>query len=80
MAGPNDALLLALRGENESALDSLERAIARDWMFYSQSLINDPALDNLRDNTRFIELVDGLRQNVTREREWFEKNKDRVQL
>jgi hypothetical protein len=43
-------------------------------------LINDPALDNLRDNTRFIEIIDRLRQNVTREREWFEKNKDRVQL
>ena len=80
IAGPEDVLLHALRGENELALDSIERAIVRDWMFYAQALIEDPALDNLRDNTRFIEMVDRLRQNVTREREWFETNKDRIQL
>lgn len=80
MAGPDDALLHALRGEVELALDSLERAIVRDWMFYAQALINDPALDKLRDNSRFIDLVDRLGQNVSREREWYENNKDRVQL
>ena len=43
MAGAEDALLYALRGDDQRALDTLERAVDRDWMFYARGVVFDPA-------------------------------------
>lgn len=80
MAGTEDALLHALRGEDERALDILERAINRDWMFYAQAVLFDSALKHLQDDPRYLTLVDRLRQNMARERAWYEEHKDDLQL
>jgi tetratricopeptide (TPR) repeat protein len=80
MAGTEDALLYALKGENERALDTLERAVNRDWMFFARSVLFDSAMNDLRDNPRYLALIDRLEQNMARERQWFEENKDRLQL
>ena len=57
MAGPEDALLHALLGNDERALDILEEAIEDGWMFYSWSLFRDTALDPLRETPRFQALL-----------------------
>lgn len=80
MAGPEDALILALSNEDEKALASLEKAIRRDWMFFAHSVINDSALDSLRDDSRFIELVDQLASRLADERAWYEAHKDDLVL
>lgn len=80
MAGTEDALLHALRGDNQRALNILERAINRDWMFYAQAILFDSALKHLQDDPRFLALVDRLEQNMMREREWYEAHKDDLQL
>ncbi|MDX1459662.1 MAG: tetratricopeptide repeat protein [Xanthomonadales bacterium] len=76
MAGPEDALLLALINEDEKALASLEKAIRRDWMFFSHAIIHDSAFDRLRDDPRFGELVDRLSERLADERAWYEAHKD----
>lgn len=80
MAGTEDALLYVLKGENERALDTLERAINRDWMFFARSIMFDSAMNVLRDNSRYLALVDRLEQNMARERQWYEEHKDNLQL
>jgi len=80
MAGAEDALLFALRGENERALDVLERAINRDWMFYAQAIVFDTALRHLQDDPRYLVLVDRLEQKMARERAWYMEHKDDLQL
>ncbi|MEJ2384217.1 MAG: tetratricopeptide repeat protein [Xanthomonadales bacterium] len=71
MAGPEDALLYALLGDDDAALRALDAAISQGWMFYSHAVIRDPALDGLRENPRFMALVDRLQQNLARERQWY---------
>jgi len=56
----NVACLYALEGETGKAFDCLERAIGRgfgnrDW------LERDPDLESIRNDPRFIELIDGMR-------------------
>ncbi len=80
MAGPEDALLHALLGEHERALDSLDKAIVRDWMFYARAVIEDSAFNALREDPRFTELVDRLAQNMADQRAWYEAHKDDLVL
>ena len=80
MAGTEDALLHALRGENQRALDILERAINRDWMFFARSVMFDSALKHLQDDPRYLALIDRLEQNMARERAWYQEHKDDLQL
>lgn len=80
MAGTEDALLFALRGDVEHALKTLERAIDRDWMFFSRAIMFDPALNELRDDPRYLTLVNRLEQEMASERAWYMKHKDDLQL
>ena len=80
MAGPEDAQLYALLGDHESALESLEKAIVRDWMFFARALIEDTPFNALREDPRFGELVDRLAQNMAEERAWYEEHKDDLVL
>jgi len=56
----NVACLYALEGETGKALDCLERAISRGFGNRAW-LEHDPDLITLRDDPRFLELVDGIR-------------------
>jgi TolB-like protein len=80
MAGPEDALLYALLGEDEKALDSLQRAIDQNWMFYSRAAMFDSAFNTLADSPRFQGLLTRLKQNMARERAWYEEHKNDLQL
>jgi TolB-like protein/Tfp pilus assembly protein PilF len=79
-AGTEDALLYAIKGDNERALDILERAVNRDWMFYAQAILSDSAFKHLWDDSRYLALIDRLEQKMAREREWYEVHKDDLQL
>ena len=64
----------------QRALDILERAINRDWMFYARSVVFDSALKHLQDDPGYLTLIDRLEQNMARERAWYQEHKDDLQL
>lgn len=80
MAGPEDAMMYALRGEDDLALAALEDAIERDWSFYTLAVLEDSVFDGLRDDPRFIGLVDRLGRKMEDERAWYEEHKDELVL
>ncbi|MDX1555047.1 MAG: tetratricopeptide repeat protein, partial [Xanthomonadales bacterium] len=80
MAGPEDALVYSLVGEYDQALESLEKAIVRDWTFFSLAVVEDSAFNALREDARFVELVDRLAQKMAEERAWYEAHKDDLVL
>lgn len=80
MAGPEDALMLALLGEDAKAMDSLEQAIDRDWMFFSASVVDDTAFDHLRENPRFQSIIAQLENNLASERQWYQDHRNDLQL
>lgn len=75
-SGIEDVQIYALQGRPEEALDALEEAVEAGWMYYSFSIWDDPSLDSLRDDPRFDELMERIRNNLAEERAWFEKHKD----
>ena len=76
VAGNEDAQIFAIRGEKDRALDALEAAIDSGWMFFSYGLENDPSFDAYKEDPRFLELVQKLRERMAEERQWYEDHKD----
>jgi TolB-like protein/cytochrome c-type biogenesis protein CcmH/NrfG len=76
VAGHEDAQIFAIRGEKDRALDALEAAIDSGWMFYSFGLENDASFDAYKDDPRFLEIVQKLRDRMARERQWYEEHKN----
>ncbi len=74
--GIEDVQIYSLRGDKVRALDTLARAVDAGWMLYAFTILTDPALDPLRDEPRFDEIVDRLRAHLAEERAWFEAHKD----
>ena len=74
--GIEDVQVYSLQGKKEEALAALEEAVDSGWMFYAFTVWDDPSLDALRDDPRFDELVDRMRNNLAEQRQWFEEHKD----
>jgi TolB-like protein/Tfp pilus assembly protein PilF len=75
VAGNEDAQIYAIRGEKERALDALEAAIDAGWMFFSFGLEDDPSFDAYKDDPRFLEIVQKLRNRLAQERQWYQDHK-----
>lgn len=64
----------AMRGELEEANDWIEQSISRGWNFYHTYMgLNDPMLENLMEDERFLALMEGVRVEVVEERAWAEE-------
>ncbi len=75
-SGIEDVQVYSLQGKTEEALAALEEAVDSGWMFYAFTIWDDPSLDALRDDPRFDELMDRMRDNLAEQRQWFEEHKD----
>jgi TolB-like protein/cytochrome c-type biogenesis protein CcmH/NrfG len=76
VAGHEDSLVYAIRGEKDRALDALEAAIDSGWMFYSYGLENEPSFDAYRDDERFLAIVQKLADRMADEHQYYEEHKD----
>jgi non-specific serine/threonine protein kinase len=56
--------VFALAGMTDEALDWVENALSRGWVNYPFTVLHDPLLAPLRDDTRFLQLADRMK------REW----------
>jgi TolB-like protein/Tfp pilus assembly protein PilF len=63
----NEAILYVLKGEKQSALDSLEQAFERGWR-EAWVLKIDGRLDPLREDSRFIDLSEKMKDTVEQAR------------
>ena len=52
--GIDDVRALAMLGETEKALDTLEKAVAAGWRFDWRMLLALRSLDSIRDDPRFV--------------------------
>ena len=76
LSGIEDVLVLALLGDVDEAIYRLERAVNRDYSFYSWQLVYGHVPAALQDDPRFDPLVERLGRFMARERAWFEEHKD----
>jgi TolB-like protein/Flp pilus assembly protein TadD len=76
ISGIDDAVLYAIRGDQEEALSRLEAAIDSGWFFYSFGYPDAPAFADMKDDPRMIALWDRLAERMAEERAWYEAHKD----
>ncbi len=62
------ACLHALRGNESGAVDELQRAYDRGWRAYRVAM-NDPTLESLQDNRRFLQILSRARNDVSQMQE-----------
>ena len=63
--------LNAMLGDLDEAVHWMGVAIDRGWPFYYTEMgPEDPMLENVRDDPRFIALMEGLKAKLDSEREW----------
>jgi len=76
VAGFEQAFVLALSGDHEAALDSLEELIDDGWRYYWWGLDYYPTFAPIVKDPRFGALQEKLEAGVREQREWFEANQD----
>jgi tetratricopeptide (TPR) repeat protein len=76
IAGFEEASVLALRGEPEAALESLEKLVDGGWRYYWWGLAQRPEFLDLADSPRFEALLEQLEDGVREQREYFEARRD----
>jgi len=76
VAGFEQAFVLALSGDHEAALDSLEELIDDGWRYYWWGLDYYPTFAPIVEDPRFRALHEKLEAGVREQREWFEANRE----
>ncbi|TVQ37635.1 MAG: tetratricopeptide repeat protein [Wenzhouxiangella sp.] len=77
ISGHEEAQLLALKGEYDAALDSLEALIDSGWRYYWWGLDGYyPEFAAIVDHPRFVAMVERLEAGVRAQREYFEAHRD----
>jgi len=71
-----DAVIHAIRGDNEQAVSALREAVnlgwRKDWWWLSRS----PMLDRVRNDPEWMEVVSELEADIALQRQWYEEHKD----
>ncbi|TVQ39398.1 MAG: tetratricopeptide repeat protein [Wenzhouxiangella sp.] len=78
IVGHEEARLLALKGEYDAAMGSLEALIDSGWRYYWWGLDGYyPEFSAIVDHPRFVAMLDRLEAGVREQREYFEAHRDR---
>jgi len=74
--GVDDAMIFALRGDRDQALERLGVAIDRGWRMYTHQAFLDANFASLREDPGFIALQQRMAGIMEKERAYFETHKD----
>jgi TolB-like protein/cytochrome c-type biogenesis protein CcmH/NrfG len=74
-AGIDDAMIHAIRGNRDLALERLEAGIDKGWRLFTQWMFVDPNFMALRDDPGFIALKERMAGIMEQERAYFEAHK-----
>ncbi len=74
--GVDDAMIFALRGEHERAIETLESAIDRGWRLYTHQAFMDANFASLQQDSGFIALKEQMAGIMEKERAYFVAHKD----
>ncbi len=76
VAGFEQAFVLALSGDHDAALDSLQELVDGGWRYYWWGLEYYPTFAPIADHPRFRALQEKLEAGVREQREYFETRRD----
>ena len=74
--GEMEVFVHATRGDKERAISALREAIDRGWRI-GWWILRSPYYDSMWKEPEWIELVNELEADITRQRQWYEEHKDK---
>ncbi len=73
-SGIDDVIFLVLLGQYDNALTNLKSAIDSRWSMYSMNFDQHPVFKPIKNDPRFLSLVEKHREFMAQEREWVEQH------